>query len=109
MTISKWKNLDYVLYPDGDPDLCQNLMGSKLDHDPSSDFFQEDTSSGICIILTNRQRNRQTVMKTVPVLGVGNKWIHNWHTLFMTKFIPVLNNEMSVVDVNIEGTAHYSL
>ena len=27
------------MYPDGDPNQSQNLMGSKLDQDPSSDFF----------------------------------------------------------------------
>ena len=26
-------------YPDGEPDLFQNLMGSKLDQDPYTDFF----------------------------------------------------------------------
>ena len=36
-------------------------MGSKLDQDPSSDFFQEDLTSSICIILqTNRQSDKQT-------------------------------------------------
>ena len=41
LTISKWKNPDYYLYPDSDPDHSQNLMGSKLDQDLSSDFFMK--------------------------------------------------------------------
>ena len=39
VVISKWENPDYFLYPDGDSDHPQNLMGSKLDQDQSSDFF----------------------------------------------------------------------
>ena len=29
----------FILYPDSNLDHSQNLMGSKLDQDPSSDFF----------------------------------------------------------------------
>ena len=40
VTINKWKNqIIYFRIPDGDPDLSQNLMGSKFDQEPSSDFF----------------------------------------------------------------------
>ena len=35
----KLENSDYSLYPDGDPDDPENLTGSKLDQDPSFDFF----------------------------------------------------------------------
>ena len=28
------------IYPDGDPNHSQNLMGSKLDQDPSSDLYE---------------------------------------------------------------------
>ena len=48
----------FFLDPDGDSDRSQNLMGSKLDQDPSSDFFHEDPTSSICVILlTNKQLN----------------------------------------------------
>ena len=47
-----------MLYPDGDQDQPQNLMGSKLSQDPSFHFFQEDPTCSICVILlTNRQTN----------------------------------------------------
>ena len=36
--MSKWDNQG-ILYPDGDPDHSQYLMGSKLDQDLSSDLF----------------------------------------------------------------------
>ena len=36
--ISKLENLDFFLYSDGDLDQSQNLIGSKLDQDPTSDF-----------------------------------------------------------------------
>ena len=40
----------------------QNLMRSKLDHDPSFDFsLQEDPGSSVCVILlTNTLTNGQT-------------------------------------------------
>ena len=45
-------------YPDGDPGHPQNLMGSKLDQEPSSDFFHKVPISSICTVrLTNRQIN----------------------------------------------------
>ena len=49
-------------------------MGSKLDKDPSSDVFQEDPSSSICVIhltQTDREMDKQTVMKIVS-LGRSN-------------------------------------
>ena len=53
--ISKWGKtwiFDDFLYPDGDPDHSQNLMGPKFI------FFHEDPTSSICIILlTNRWTN----------------------------------------------------
>ena len=45
--ISKWENPDYFLYPHDDPDHLQNLLGSKLDQEPSSHFFQEDPTHSI--------------------------------------------------------------
>ena len=39
--MSKWENPDFFLYPDGDPDHSQNVMGAKLDQDPSSHFFMK--------------------------------------------------------------------
>ena len=35
----------------GDLDRSQNLIGSKLEQDPCSDFFQEDPTSSICIAI----------------------------------------------------------
>ena len=41
-----------------DPDYSQNLMGSKLDQDPS-DFFHDVQTNSICIIhLTNKQKKK---------------------------------------------------
>ena len=38
--INKLENPDYVfLYPKGNPEVTQILMGSKLDQDPSSVFY----------------------------------------------------------------------
>ena len=37
--LTKWENLDYFLYPGGVLNHSQNSMGSKLDQDPSFDFF----------------------------------------------------------------------
>ena len=41
--VRKLENLDFHLfifwYPDGDPEHFQNLMGSMLEQDPSSNFF----------------------------------------------------------------------
>ena len=46
--ISKWENLDFFFffffffwYLGGEPDRSQNLMGSKMDQDPSSDFYRK--------------------------------------------------------------------
>ena len=41
--INKWENLDlcYYLYPGSDPDHSQNLMGSKLNQDPSLNSFMK--------------------------------------------------------------------
>ena len=53
------------LYPDSDPD--QSKLRSKLDKDPSSDFFHEGPKSSICVILlTNKQTDKSTVMKIIP-------------------------------------------
>ena len=38
------------LFPDSDPDQSQNIMGFKLDHDSSSVFFHEVSSSSVCVI-----------------------------------------------------------
>ena len=46
------------MYPNDDPDHSKTLAGSKLN--TSSDFFQEDPTSGICkILLTYTQINEQ--------------------------------------------------
>ena len=37
------KSGSFVLYPDGDPDNSQNLMGSKLNKHPSSAFRKIQT------------------------------------------------------------------
>ena len=47
----------FVLHPDSDPDDSQNLMGCKLDKDPSSAFFQEYPTSIICVILLTKKTN----------------------------------------------------
>ena len=58
LIIIKWVNPDCFLYPDCDPYYSQNLMGSKLDQDPSSDFSHEVLTSSICVVpLTYRQTN----------------------------------------------------
>ena len=54
--ISKWENPDFFLYPYGDPDQPQNLIGSKLEQDTSSDFFHEVPSSSIYVILLTNIR-----------------------------------------------------
>ena len=38
------------MYPDGDPDLSQDVMGSKLGQNPSSDFIHECPISSDCVI-----------------------------------------------------------
>ena len=60
----KWEYPDYcLLYLDDDPDHTQNLIGSKLDQDQSSDFFHDVKTSSICVILlTNRQTNGNEIM-----------------------------------------------
>ena len=57
--ISKWGKIWILLYPDSDPDHSQNLMGSKLEQDPSGFFsLEEGPTSSICVILqTNKQTN----------------------------------------------------
>ena len=56
------------MYPDSDPNHSQTLMACRLDQNASSDFFQEDPSSSILVILlTNRkipQKNGETNKKT---------------------------------------------
>ena len=37
----------FILYSGGDPDLCQNVMGSKFGQDPSTDFVHINT----CILI----------------------------------------------------------
>ena len=49
---------------DGDPDRFQNLMGSKLDQDPSSDFCHEVPFSGIL------QTNVRELSQHVTLIGV---------------------------------------
>ena len=58
------------LCPEGDPDQSQNLMGSKLNQDPSSHFFCHGVpSSSISVImLTKGQTGKQTVRKIIPSL-----------------------------------------
>ena len=46
-----------VLYPGSDLDHSLNLMGSKLDRDPSSHSFHKDPTSNIYVNLT-KQANR---------------------------------------------------
>ena len=43
--ISKWGKARSLifLYPDGDPDQSQNLMGYKFEQDPSSYFYEDST------------------------------------------------------------------
>ena len=48
------------LYPDSDPDHSQNFMGSKLDQDPASDFFENPTSSICVVLVTGKLTNRQS-------------------------------------------------
>ena len=49
------------LYPDDNSDHSQNLMGSTLNPDPSSDFYFEIPTSSICVILlTNKQIDKQS-------------------------------------------------
>ena len=50
--ISKWENPYNFLYQDGYPDHTQNLIGSKLGEDPTSDFCLNDQ--------TNKQIDRET-------------------------------------------------
>ena len=47
------------MYPDSDPNHSQNLMGSKLDQDPSSIL----PISSICLIL---QTDKQSAIKIIP-------------------------------------------
>ena len=51
-------SLMLFLYTIGDPDHSQNLVESKLDQDPLS-FFQEDTTSSICVILLTYERTEK--------------------------------------------------
>ena len=52
------------LYTDGDPDQSENLMGSRMHQDLSSDFLEDDPTSSICIILlTTKQTDKRMVMK----------------------------------------------
>ena len=44
--ISKWENPDFW-YPDSDSDSSQNLMGSDLAPDPSSDCFHKVPTSSV--------------------------------------------------------------
>ena len=69
LIISKWEIWITFLYPDGDPDLCQNLMGSKMDQDPLSDFFHE--------ITVNFQNNAQVQINAWFKLTPGTK-----HTVY---------------------------
>ena len=39
-----------ILYLHGDPDHSQNIMGYKMDQDPSSDLVHDGPFSSICII-----------------------------------------------------------
>ena len=62
----------FFLCPHSDPEHSQNVMESNRDQDPSSERFQDDPSSSICIIWRktrqvikaydhgNKQRNGQT-------------------------------------------------
>ena len=51
--ISKWENLDYLFsYQYGNTDHSQNLMRSKLDQDPSSDFFSGRFMQPIVFVLS---------------------------------------------------------
>ena len=50
--ISKWENTDVsscIHYPDGDPDHSQNIIGYKMDQDPSSDFVHDGPFRSIYI------------------------------------------------------------
>ena len=60
--VTEWKNPD-TLYPDANPDHSQNLMRSKLDQNPSFDFYQEDATSRICKFLLANQRMDKRVDK----------------------------------------------
>ena len=45
-----------LYFPDGDPDHSQNLMGSKLDQDSSSDFLLRKIQS----VVFDNPANKQT-------------------------------------------------
>ena len=54
------------LFPGGDLDHSQNIMGSKLDQDARFYLFDEDLTSSICVILqTNEQTDKQMVMNRI--------------------------------------------
>ena len=62
------------LYPADVPDNSQNVMGSKLDQDPFSDYFQEVHTSSICIILlTNKWGKNRQLVRNKYLLGGGKQ------------------------------------
>ena len=64
--------LFFFLYPDGDPDDFQNLMGSKLGQDPSFSFiFSEDPTCSICI----RESHINHCLSVFKCEQMGKTWI----------------------------------
>ena len=57
--------------------MTQTVMGSNFDHDPSSNFFQKDPTSSICVfLLTNNQTD---------------KWINGHENKSLMKIINTIN------------------
>ena len=58
----------FFFYPDSDPDQSQHLMGSKLDRDPSSDFFSmkfQPVVSAYYFLLTNGHENNTSLVEVI--------------------------------------------
>ena len=51
----------FFWYPDGDPDHSQNLMGSKLDQDPSPVFLSQRSNEQFLHNPTNKQTDKQSL------------------------------------------------
>ena len=64
--MEKSRSLIFFLYPNVDPDHSQNLMGSKLDREPSAHFLHEDLASSICLILLTSRQTVTNLIHTPP-------------------------------------------
>ena len=59
--VSKWDILDnFFLHQDSDPDHCQNLMGSKSEQDPFSDFLKKFQHQQYLRNAANKQTDKPT-------------------------------------------------